>query len=363
MDRDLLTIITPIKNSLKFLESHMKRLMSISSDLGADLLVIDNNDDESELNYVRQLAKSFNHINIIYEKNSTDLGVHGSLQKALQMVTTQYVTFVAADDIIFKNYIVRALEVLRADQTISLVWGRGYVANASSGRATNLKLRTNPFPNLGERKVSGNPVRALLCNYPVDTGLVVRTNEVLKVGGYSSHEWFFRIQEMGSGYILDTDHFVNGKHADQESKRMKAGTEQMDVELSFFPYIEKICRNEHGVAGLLAARLFNAARFGGGDYLSALGSFLSSLDGRPIRSVRSDAELMNEFIYTYVRLIMYECILEGEVLKYNFSLETNNVKKIKPINSQINSIIAFAEKNIPTWRYSSALDIYRDIFS
>ena len=360
MDKELLTIISPIKDAMAFLEAHMNRLMSISSELGIKLLIIDNNSHDSELNYVRQLAVNFSHLNIKYEKNLQDLGVHGSLQKALKMVTTPYVTYVAADDVIFKDYIVRALNVLEADESISLVWGQGYMVELLTG-GSPLK-RVNPFSNLGEGKITGNSIRALLSNYPVDTGLVVRTDDAIKVGGLHN-TWHYRIQELGASFVLESKHFINGKHPKQESKRMISTTEHLDSELKNHSYLEQMCYNSNGSVGLLAARLFNAARLQGGDFVSVLFKFFTARNEISFSVVKIDTGRGQQLVDIYLQLIMYQCLLDGETLKYRLPLVSTDSNAPSNINVQIKVLIKFHSTLGGSFNYSSVSDFYRHLFS
>ena len=338
-----LTIISPIKSAGSFLAPHVERLVALASLPNTQILIIDNNEDESELAEVRRLAEAYINSGIRLEKNERDLGVHGSLQKALDLTQTPYVTYVAADDILLPEYVVEAPKILASCPSVSVVWGRQYFVDVASQDAP--AERKNPFPLDVSGKVSGNSLRALLCNFPVDTGLIARTNEVRHVGGFKNHGWFFELQEWGDGYVLDVDHFVNGKHPHQESKKMYSNKAQVTIEGKFFSYIENRCEDLYGPAGMIAAKLFNSGRLQGGQFLAVLESFICSQAGRSWSAIKEDAYAMQQLVTVYVSLILYECFEEHGRFTYKSSMASTGKNPPQDIGTQIDALFSVS-KNI-----------------
>lgn len=356
MDKRLLTIIAPIKNARNFLTDHVNRLCALASVTGGELLFIDNNEDESELRHIKRISEEYNIERVRLEKNQMDLGVHGSLQKALDMVETPYVTYVAADDLIFEGYVFGAIDVLNSHPGVTVVWGRQYISDILGGQA--MVQRKNPFPCELNGRVTGNSLRAMLCNYPVDTGLIVRTNEARYVRGFENHAWYFELQACGDGYILDTDHFVNGKHPGQESKKMYLDHSQIEVEERFFRYMEQQCLRAYGSAGLIAARLFNSARLQGGQFLSTLESFVCASSDRSWSSIKAEPTSMLQLVTLYFNLMIYESLEERGELIYRSSLASTAKNPPLKFADQVDAIYSFG-RGIGAFPDGAPIDVLR----
>lgn len=355
-----LTIISPIKSAGSFLRPHVERLVALASQANAEILVIDNNEDERELDEVRRLTRNYGNSGIRLEKNEVDLGVHGSLQKALTMTRTPYVTYVAADDILLPDYVSEAPNILMSCPSVSVVWGRQYVVDIASGNAP--AQRKNPFPEGVSGRVAGDSLRALLCNFPVDTGLIARTNEVRYVGGFKNHGWFFELHECGDGYILDVDHFINGKHPQQESKKMYVNKAQVEIEGSFFSYIEKRCEKLYGPAGMIAARLFNSGRLQGGQFVATLESFICSKADRSWSAIKDDAYAMQQLVTVYLTLILYECFEENGRFAYKSLMTSTGSNPPQDIGTQINALFSVAKNIGALDRFDSPVSLRNHLF-
>ncbi len=379
-----LTIIAPIKNAGAFLADHVNRLVSLVREANAELLFIDNNRDHAELNFIKDVIADFKDLSVRTEKNDADLGVHGSLQKALMMTRTPYVTYVAADDIVFSEYLNGAVNVLTTHPSVSMVWGRCYVAKVENlkefygGGASRLyralqqegaasirgTLRPSPFPEDLQGQVSGNSIRTILSNYPVDTALVVRTNELKYVGGFINHEWPAKVQGCGDGYILNVEHLVNGKHPQQEAKRMYAEKILATVEGNLYRYVEDRCEELYGPQGMVAARLFNAGKVQGGQFLLTLESFVCSKAVTPFSVIRDDVNLMQELITIYLSLILYECFHDVDTgFSYNNLLDSTASNSPKIIGDQIDQIFLTAKGIGALKQFDSPPSFYYHLFS
>ena len=115
---------------------------------------------------------------------------------------------------------------------------------------------------------------------------------------------------------------------------------------------------------MLAARLFNAGKIQGGQFLLALESFICSKAVTPFSVIRDDVNLMQELITIYFSLILYECFYDVDTgFSYNNLLDSTASNSPKIIGDQIDQIFLTAKGIGALRQFDSPPSFYYHLFS
>jgi len=114
-------VIMPSYNHSMYVEASINSILT-QNYKNIKLVVIDDCSTDNSVEIIDRLAKKHN---FQFIRNSENLGLNKSLQKALDMISSDYVSFLASDDLIVPTKISEQIEYLLA-KSIDAVYATGY---------------------------------------------------------------------------------------------------------------------------------------------------------------------------------------------------------------------------------------------
>ncbi len=97
----LLTIIIPVFNTEKYLNSCLESILVQMSD-SCEIILINDGSADSSGKICDEFSSSYNNITVIHQKNS---GVSTARNKGIRAATGRYITFVDSDDLLEKDWL------------------------------------------------------------------------------------------------------------------------------------------------------------------------------------------------------------------------------------------------------------------
>lgn len=110
MKKGLVSIITPIFNSEKFIKETYKSILNQTYS-SWEWIVIDDNSSDKSLDIVKELSK--NDFRIILIKNQENLKAAKSRNKGLNIAKGEYITFIDSDDLWDKFFLEKQLQKMK----------------------------------------------------------------------------------------------------------------------------------------------------------------------------------------------------------------------------------------------------------
>ena len=112
-----ISIVTPMYNSREFIKNYFDSVLGQDYD-NIEVIVVDDASDDGSWELCKQYALKDKRIKLL--RNEKNMGAAATRNKALQMVTGEYVTFVDSDDTIQKNMLSFLIE--KMNDTIDIVY-------------------------------------------------------------------------------------------------------------------------------------------------------------------------------------------------------------------------------------------------
>jgi glycosyltransferase involved in cell wall biosynthesis len=212
MDK-LVTVILPTYNASGFLGQWKQKFDAIEGRGHIKILAIDNGSTDGTQEF---LTENILFDEDVFVQNETNLGHGGSSQKALHMLNTPYCIYVNADDYLGPSYLKASMDAISKRGDISITFGHCYSFNSDNPEKISAR-RVNFYPSPG--LYSGDLLKGWYANFPVDAGLLVKTEIAKSVGGFTNPAWFALAQHNQTLCFINVDHMYSGKHQQQESKR------------------------------------------------------------------------------------------------------------------------------------------------
>lgn len=121
MEKALLTVLMPVYNAEKFLKEAIESILT-QSFTAFEFLIIDDASTDNSANIVQQC----NDPRIRYVRNETNLGISATLNRGIELSTTEWIARMDADDISYPDRLEKQFKVCEAKPDHALVscWAR-----------------------------------------------------------------------------------------------------------------------------------------------------------------------------------------------------------------------------------------------
>lgn len=113
MEKDLVSIITPLYNSEKFIEETYESIKKQTYEKWEWIVIDDCSNDES-FNILKKLQKNDDRIRIL--KNKVNLKAAKSRNKGLDISKGEYITFIDSDDLWDNDFLEKQIKILNAKE-------------------------------------------------------------------------------------------------------------------------------------------------------------------------------------------------------------------------------------------------------
>tara|TARA_B100000965_G_C19563350_1_gene745629 strand:- start:600 stop:1649 length:1050 start_codon:yes stop_codon:yes gene_type:complete len=218
------TVLTLVYNGIPFIKESIDSTLSQTYKDFKFLIL----DDASPDPNVSKLIQSYDDKRIEYVRNTTNLGVSDSFNKALQLIDTTYTIRIDQDDINTPNRIKEQIEFLQNNKNISIIcsWEHTIDSEGNLGRDWKRSCK-----NYGEFI---GPV--LLCICPIwHPSIAFKTQDMIEAGGfkkeYTRAEDFEVTARMAfkryEASIIPSFHLYQRQHESSQSKEFESEQTKM----------------------------------------------------------------------------------------------------------------------------------------
>jgi len=210
-----ISVIIPVYNNVDYTKMCVESLIKTTPQL-AELIIIDNNSEDSTGDYLTKLQNEDDRIKII--RNSVNVGFPNAVNQGLKESSSEFVV-VANNDIIFtEGWATRFIEIADSDKRIGLV---GPVSNLVSGiqidneakysSITEMYMYANKVKNMRKGEHFTFPRIAFLCT-------LIKREVIEKIGGlderfspgnYEDDDFCLRAQLAGFKTVIAKDVFIH----------------------------------------------------------------------------------------------------------------------------------------------------------
>ena len=122
----ILSIITPVYNSINYIEQCIQNVISQEVD-GIEHLIIDGASSDGTFEVIEKYAEKFPHIKFISEK---DKGQSDAMNKGITLAKGEYITFLNVDDYFSENSLKEVLNIISSKNAPDFLVGNCNVWNA-----------------------------------------------------------------------------------------------------------------------------------------------------------------------------------------------------------------------------------------
>lgn len=190
MQNDLISIVIPVYNDVKFLEKCVNSIME-QSYKNLEIIFVDDESTDGSSKLLDCFALRDERITVIHKKNA---GVSAARNDGIEKASGKYICFSDADDILSKDYVQYLYDLLvRNDADISLT--RSMFSNYDTTQVTSKN----------ERIISGNEATIQILSYRIPIGVYCKLfkADVLRRKSIRFRENLF----IGEGFNFNVDAF------------------------------------------------------------------------------------------------------------------------------------------------------------
>lgn len=183
-----------------------------------EVLVVDNDPPGAELSPTELMLKGYDAPNLLYYKNTENLGIAGNWNRCVTLARGQWVAFLHDDDILLPDYLRRLSRLLSKQADIGGIMALAYELRDDGGLTDASAMPLSRLSKLYDRRSRGKLMRLtqkdsyfLIANaYGAPTcGSVFKRELLLKSGGFNSDhhpsfDWFFLYRFAGQHKLYRT---------------------------------------------------------------------------------------------------------------------------------------------------------------
>lgn len=222
MNRELLTVIMPLKNGLPYLIDAVNSIIT-QSFRDFKLIIVDDHSEDEALTFLYKLND--NRVTII---NNDGNGIAEALNTALKFVQSKYVSIMDSDDISASDRFKKQIEFLESEKDVVLVGTSiKYFTDKNSNREWEVRL-----PNKDKEIKNGLLKGMYVLSHP---SIMLRSDELKKIGGYNKKSFplydfdmFIRLSSRGNfanlqdcyTYVRLSDNSFTSKHLFEITKKL-----------------------------------------------------------------------------------------------------------------------------------------------
>lgn len=116
----ILTVITPVYNSVDFIEKCILNVIDQNCTDEIEHLIIDAESNDGTLEIIKNYAQRYTHIKFISEK---DKGQSEAMNKGIRLAKGEYISFLNADDGYYKYVLKRVISIFKSNNKLAFITG------------------------------------------------------------------------------------------------------------------------------------------------------------------------------------------------------------------------------------------------
>jgi teichuronic acid biosynthesis glycosyltransferase TuaG len=175
----LFSVIIPNYNMGRFIGEALQSIDAQSCSNWEIIVVDDCGPDDGTESLVRRFAGAHQSNRVKFIRHTTNTGVSGARNTAIQEARGEFLAFLDPDDIWLPNYLSRYLKILNSDQTLDAISSPTIKFWDDAGKI----VRTVKNP-LEDWQISNFPSSLGVSNFIQPSSTVIRRSLVTKIGGF-----------------------------------------------------------------------------------------------------------------------------------------------------------------------------------
>jgi len=254
----MIDIILPVyKVSKKYFR---ELIISIDNQIYKDFRLLIGYDDITSESVIREVLKSFNHIEVIHIPNNNQRGIFSNINNLLNHSTSEYIQFLCQDDILKTNFIFENYCSIDQNRDVGMVFSQVDWCDSNS---KIIKRNAHRVISKKPEKFDYQKLQWEFLNFgciPGNLSPVMITKELTKTVGLfdpnlkfaSDFDYWQRISLKYKIFYIPNSNLILRKHLDQASETL--GIEQLiyDRSIIYHKLIERIDSRLH----YLVAKLY-----------------------------------------------------------------------------------------------------------
>ena len=254
----MIDIILPVyKVSKKYFRD---LIISIDNQIYKDFRLLIGYDDITSESVIREVLKSFNHIEVIHIPNNNQRGIFSNINNLLNHSTSEYIQFLCQDDILKTNFFFENLCSIDRNRDVGMVFCQVDWCDSNS---KIIKRNAHRVISKKPEKFDYQKLQWEFLNFgciPGNLSPVMITKELIKTVGLfdpnlkfaSDFDYWQRISLKYKIFYIPNSNLILRKHLDQASETL--GIEQLiyDRSIIYQKLIERIDSRTH----YLVAKLY-----------------------------------------------------------------------------------------------------------
>jgi len=218
MSNELISVVIPCFNQGKYLPFAVESVIA-STHKAIEIIIVNDGSTDDSLDIAYQLKTNHPGIQIIDQSNG---GVSKARNTGIRIAQGEYILPLDGDDLISNDYIERAIEILRSDASVKVVYCNAFKFNEQMQKEWKLK----PFS-----------LHKLAIDNMIFVSGIFRKKDALDIGGYSEdmtmgrEDWEFWIKMLkNDGRVIKLPIYGFYYRLTPNSKRKKTRTSEKKKE-------------------------------------------------------------------------------------------------------------------------------------
>lgn len=212
----IISIVIPTYNRTELIESINSAINQLNHTMNYEILVIDNNHSFSVIDSIKN---NYPNKNIYFYKNSSNLGMVGNWNRAVELSKGKWISFLHDDDLLDSYYLSNIQKMLDKYKNIDIILSNSITFVDSK------KIINNPNKNKIKKFLIKNQIMKSIL--PLDTyitnmnpygvpscGLLINRKVIIQEGGFDEnlfpyHDWHFLLK-LNLKYSVFRPFFITG---------------------------------------------------------------------------------------------------------------------------------------------------------
>lgn len=231
------SILIPTFGRLTYLEEAIDSAINQTAPKNKYEIIIVDNDPEPNLE-IENMIKLKKCSNLIYYKNSLNIGMVGNWNRCIELSSGKWITFLHDDDLFEDNYIKKMHFITNKHPHYSLIAPTAQI------------LQSNPTDTLIKKRISNKFVELKISDFiygnPVPTqGTMFDRKLAIQLGGFYEKwwpgmDWVFWINFIRkyNGILIKDKLLIYRKHSEAESSKIETKKENIELKINIQDTLE-----------------------------------------------------------------------------------------------------------------------------
>lgn len=180
-----LTVAIPTYKRPNILEEAIKSVLNQIGNCEYDIVIVSNNNDDDEINYIKNMIHRFNSDKIFFYVNEKNLGHTSNWNRAIELSRTEWVCLLADDDLLKEDFCITILNAIKKKKTyqaFACLYDTQFITSNEGNNlidTSRVSRKKIPLYNLSKEDYFGE------MGIPGMVAVVYKRKNFIKLGGFN----------------------------------------------------------------------------------------------------------------------------------------------------------------------------------